>query len=464
LKKIILPVLFFLPLIGVAQLTIKVSSIPENTPMPSNIFIAGNFNNWNPSDDNFRLTNTGGGHYEITFTPNAGVLEFKFTRGSWATVEGTAGGTFIPNRQLNYSGGALSATFSIAGWEDNGGSGNSTASENVRILSDNFEMPQLNRTRRIWVYLPPDYETSDKTYPVLYMQDGQNLFDQTTSFAGEWEIDESLNTLFENGDQGIIVVGIDNGGTHRIDEYAPWVNPQYGGGEGDAYVNFIIETLKPYIDEHYHTKTDRINTGIMGSSLGGLISFYAAIRHQDIFGKAGIFSPSFWFSNEVYTLVEEEGKQSDMKIYLLAGEQESTTMVPNLITMKNTLLEVGFDTSEVRIITHPDGQHSEWYWAREFPDAYRWLFGDIANAARPQPVFQPIKIYPNPAKDTIYLTSNENLLGATAKIYSVDGKLLRETILTSDQKLSVRNLNSGIYILEISRQVRLLSTTLRIKI
>jgi len=120
-RNSLLLALFLTPLLSIAQLTIKVVSIPDNTPMPATIYIAGNFNNWDPGNDNYRLTNTGGEHYEITFTPATGNLEFKFTRGSWATVEGTANGTFIPNRQLNYTGGAQTAELSIAGWEDNGG-------------------------------------------------------------------------------------------------------------------------------------------------------------------------------------------------------------------------------------------------------------------------------------------------------------------------------------------------------
>src|SRR5690606_36165183 len=145
--------------------------------------------------------------------------------------------------------------------------------------------------------LPPDYETSAKYYPVLYMHDGQNLFDVRTSFSGEWKVDEHLDSLFLLGDPGCIVVGIDNGGTNRINEYSPWVNPQYGGGQGDQYIEFLIETLKPYIDQNYRTLPDAEHTGIMGSSMGGLISYYGGLTNQNVFGRIGAFSSSFWFSN-----------------------------------------------------------------------------------------------------------------------------------------------------------------------
>jgi predicted alpha/beta superfamily hydrolase len=127
-------------------------------------------------------------------------------------------------------------------------------------MDENFFMPQLNRSRRIWLYLPPAYETSGLSYPVMYMHDGQNLFDVLTAYSGEWEVDEALNTLASQGHKVPIVVGIDNGGTNRIGEYTPWSNPDYGGGDGDLYIRFIVETLKPYIDQHYRTLSDRSNT------------------------------------------------------------------------------------------------------------------------------------------------------------------------------------------------------------
>lgn len=449
IKRASLFALFFLcSQFAIAQLTIHVNSIPANTPAGDDIYIAGNFNNWNPGDNNYKLTDNGNGTYQIIFTPSIGQAEFKFTRGAWASVEGTTSGTFIPNRVVNYSGGQQSENLTIAGWEGNNGGG-STLADNAYILSDDFEIPQLNRTRRIWIYLPPDYETTDHTYPVMYMQDGQNLFDISTSFSGEWEVDESLNDLFENGDKGIIIVGIDNGGAHRIDEYSPWVNAQYGGGEGAAYVDFIIQNLKPTIDNNFRTKPDRLNTGIMGSSLGGLISFYAAIEHQDVFGKAGVFSPSFWFSNEVFTHVTTTGKQQDMKIYLMGGEQESSSLIQELQTMRTTLLNAGFGESEIELLTHVDGQHSEWYWKREFPDAYLWLFNDVINAVNKASSTKGIKISPNPVEDTLYIQASFVLEGGIANIYSLDGKLLFAYKVSLDGSIGVQNLKNGIYILEI---------------
>lgn len=430
-----------------AQLTINVTSVPANTPMDDDIYIAGNFNGWDPGDSDYKLTDNENGTFSITFTPGTNNLQFKFTRGSWETVEGNAQGQFIPNRTLSYGGGQQTEDVIIAGWEGNGGG--STLADNASILSNDFQIPQLDRTRRIWLYLPPDYETTDKTYPVLYMHDGQNLFDASTSFAGEWEVDESLNELFENGDGGIIVVGIDNGGIHRLDEYSPWINAQYGGGEGDEYVDFIVQTLKPHIDANFRTKPDRDNTGIMGSSMGGLISMYAAVEHQDVFSKAGIFSPSFWFSSQVYSHVENTGKEHDMKFYIMGGALESPTLIQQMEAMETTLLESGFEEAEVLVVTHADGQHSEWYWRREFPDAYSWLFSESINSI---PFISPedeIKVGPNPFSDTLNFSSKLSIDKATLNLYSLQGEKVISKVINLNGTVSLPGLKNGIYVLEI---------------
>ncbi|MEL6943438.1 MAG: alpha/beta hydrolase-fold protein [Bacteroidota bacterium] len=247
----------------------------------------------------------------------------------------------------------------------------------VVILDRDFNMPNLNRTRKVWLYLPRDYYASNKYYPVLYMHDGQNLFDATASFAGEWYVDESLDAIFGAGKESAIVVGIENSrDQNRLNEYSPWQNGQYQlGGEGNLYVDFIVNELKPYIDSIYRTKREREFTGIMGSSMGGLISLYAAIERQDVFGRAGIFSPSLWFTEgKAFEHVSNKGKQRDAKIYLIAGEREGSNAAAETRRMSEALRASGFQNHEIFIETHPDGEHNEAYWAREFPKAYEWLF------------------------------------------------------------------------------------------
>lgn len=441
--------LFALAQSALAQLTINVTSIPANTPDGAQIYIAGNFNGWNPGLSEYTLTPNGNGTYFISILPNVGPVEFKFTRGSWDTVEGNATGGFQENHVYNYTGGIASTDIQILSWEDLGGSNPHTAAENVQIITEDFYMPELNRYRRLWIYLPPDYETSGKDYPVLYMQDGQNLFDSYYSFAGEWEVDETLNTLFEQGDYGVVVVGIDNGGAERINEYSPWINPSYGGGNGDEYAEFLVNTLKPYIDANYRTLPEREHTGVMGSSMGALISFYTGIEYQEVFGKVGVFSPSFWFSDNCYAHVESTGMQEDMRIYLLAGGSEGFTVVPDLLMMYNTLLNNGFSADELFYLVQPDGTHSEWFWAREFEQAYQWLFNGSTVSVTANPAQSSLQVYPNPAKDVIYVELQAPVREARFQMFSLQGQLLINHTVTQSDTIDIATLASGIYLIQV---------------
>lgn len=369
-----------------AQITFNVA-VPYNTPANAEIFLAGTFNTWTNNAPAYKLIRSSDAlssayTYSITISPPVGTIGYKFTRGSWASVEGNATGDYIPDRSFVYAGTPTVLNLTVQTWEDLNAPSHTLAS-NTQILSTNFYMPQLNRSRRIWIHLPIDYLNSTKNYPVIYMHDGQNLFDVATSFSGEWQVDEALNAKMEAGNYGAIVVGIDNGGADRINEYSPWVNAQYGGGQGDEYINFIIETLKPYIDAHFRTLSCREYTGIAGSSMGGLISLYASVARQDVFGRAGIFSPSIWFADtQVFDLVAQTGKQFDMKYYLVGGASEGSSMASYLNQLYNNLLTEGFSTNEVSKLLPADGQHAEWFWAREFPAAYDWLYGNLtANGA-----------------------------------------------------------------------------------
>ena len=427
LLKII--ILYTLPYLyycnAAAQLVISLNTVPENTPPSDNIYITGSFNNWDADNSQYLMNNNGDGSYYIVLDPAPGIVEYKFTRGSWATVEGDENGNFIPNHAVNYNGQQMNVDVAVISWEDLGGnSNNSTATENVTIISESFYMPELERDRRIWIYLPPDYATSNNTYPTLYMHDAQNVFDVTTSFSGEWEVDESLDALFNDGDGGLIVIGIDNGGAERINEYCPWENATYGGGDGAAYINFIVNTLKPHIDENYRTLAGREHTGIMGSSLGGLISLYAAIEHQDVFSKAGIFSPAFWINPEVYDYVNTVGYEDYVKFYFIAGDQEdSGSVVQAMQTMHQSLSEAGFGSNLLQCLNHQDGQHSEWYWKREFPEAYLWLYND-ASSGTGYPAFYNINLYPNPTKQLLYIDVKGLPKDASVQLYSSTGQLL----------------------------------------
>jgi predicted alpha/beta superfamily hydrolase len=250
----------------------------------------------------------------------------------------------------------------------------STAQANVQVLPTPFRIPGLNRERIVRLYLPPDYQRSGRRYPVLYMHDGQNLFDEATAYAGEWGVDEALNALARAGGFGLIVVGIDNAGAERIHELNAWDNPQFGKGEGADYMAFIVEVLKPWIDAHYRTRADRRHTAIMGSSMGGLISSYALSRYPQVFGKAGIFSPAYWLAPQVFADTEAHPPFADTRVYFYAGGSESEDMVPGTKRMAALLVRSGLPAGNLSLNIDPVGRHNEAAWRAEFPRAIAWLF------------------------------------------------------------------------------------------
>ncbi|MFY0673738.1 MAG: T9SS type A sorting domain-containing protein [Bacteroidia bacterium] len=425
-------ILIFTSHISIAQVTIILDKIPENTPKEDPIHIAGDFQGWNPASQDyvFAIDSVTGLHV-LTMYFVEGEIEFKFARGSWDKVESTENGGFRPNREAIVAAGDT-LELEILGWEDldgNGG-GNSTAAANVQILTDSFYIPQLKTYRRVWIYLPPDYNETSHNYPVLYMHDGQNVFDAKTSFAGEWKVDETLNELHAKGDSGIIVVAIDNGGSNRTAEYTPWENTQYGGGDGSEYVDFLVKELVPYINTNYRTLATPRNTGIMGSSLGGLISTYAAVKYPDVFGRVGSFSPAYWINPEIFDLEYKEGSLASTKFYQIAGNKESETMVSNMMKMHDSLKSHGVNTENIESIAKTDGAHSEWFWAREFEDAYLFLFRN-----RPSSLEQPnltsyyFEIFPNPTQSVINIRIAAQERGQiTATLVDVNGKLIAPLI------------------------------------
>ncbi len=203
------------------------------------------------------------------------------------------------------------------------------------------------------------------------MHDGQNLFDTKTSYAGEWNIDETLDSISAQ----VIIIGIENGGEKRTDELTPFKNKKYSGGNADNYLKFIVETLKPFVDKTYKTKSNNKNTGLWGSSLGGLVSFYGAIKYPEVFGKVGCFSPSFWFNRkEIFELMKLT-KTFKTKIYFLCGDNEDDDMVRDLNYME---YQINSKRCECQMLNKKiivkGGKHNEKLWREGFKKAYLWLF------------------------------------------------------------------------------------------
>jgi len=264
----------------------------------------------------------------------------------------------------------------------------------LRILRGLYS-PQLDNARDIVVYLPPSYPTGGHHYPVLYMHDGQNLFDAATSFAGEWYVDETLEGLASQGIEAI-VVGIPNIGSRRYHEYIPFPAPDLPDAQGELYVNFIADTVKPMIDRDFRTLPGRTTTGIMGSSLGGLISLYAFFQRPDTFGLAGVVSPALrWGKGGIFPFVTQAASAPG-KIYMDVGTAEGTGLVSDpqsqrsfaehyvqQVRRMNALLKrKGYRTGETLLYVEEEGAvHHESAWARRLPAALRFLLGQTPVAA-----------------------------------------------------------------------------------
>lgn len=257
----------------------------------------------------------------------------------------------------------------------------STAGDTVRVYTPPLAMAHTGGGRTLRVYLPPGYADSDgRRYPVLYMFDGQNLFDDATSYAGEWGVDEAMDALARERGFEAIVVGIDHGNARRIHELVPYANYRLAPNRGIGFVDDVVEVVKPFVDANYRTLPGRADTAILGSSLGGLSADYAIHRHPGVFGKAGVFSPSYWVSGAPFDIAWRTPLPRDARVYLYMGAREGAESVRKVQGMATTLrAHPGAAAVEVRIVA--DAGHDEAAWREAFPGAVRWLF-ESADAAR----------------------------------------------------------------------------------
>jgi predicted alpha/beta superfamily hydrolase len=251
-----------------------------------------------------------------------------------------------------------------------------TAAAGTFSAIPDFWSPQLNNHRALLVYLPPSYtENPLKRYPVLYMHDGQNLFDaRTSAFGTEWQVDENIDAAVTAGRMDeVIVVGVYNT-ADRIYEYTPCCDATYGGGGAPLYERFLIDTVKPCIDHTFRTLPDKTNTAVMGSSLGGLLSFDLARGNPAVFGKAGCLSSSFWWNNEALTIeVEQSTAHVPVKLYLDAGT--SNDGLPETTRMDHALLADGYvQGGDLDFVTAQGGSHNEASWAARVAVPLQYLF------------------------------------------------------------------------------------------
>jgi len=363
----------------VGQPTLVVSvQVPASTPSGDGIFMTGNqpeLGDWDGRGT--ALTHAGGGRWTTSLSFAIGTtLEYKFTRGDWETVEKDAGGGEIANRTHTISASVETLDGAVASWRDQAPIvAGPPGLDFIRGVSSQF----LGPDRDIVVYLPPGYgESPAARYPVLYMHDGQNLMDPATSaFGVAWEIDDAATTLIEAARiEPLIIVGIYNTGD-RIAEYTPVPDPEYGGGDADAYGRFIVEELKPDIDATYRTRPDAASTGLAGSSLGGLVSMYLGIERSDVFARLGVVSPSVWWADmDIVARVQALEAKLPLRIWLDIGTAEGGgRAVGDTRVLRDALVAEGWVLGEdLRYGEYPGAAHNEAAWAARADDILEALF------------------------------------------------------------------------------------------
>lgn len=355
--------------------------LPADTPAGATIFLAADFNGWSPSHPLSRTIPQADGTHRFVLPPDIDRAEFKVTRGSWDSVECTADGQPTGNRQWNSGSQNGDLHIEVGGWCDLHPGTVSwrprhTITGDVRVIHDVFS-PQLGNMRDILVLLPPGYDdrTSER-YPVMYMHDGQNLFDDVSAYDKEWGIDEISLELAEKEHLRHIVVGIPNMGLSRLHEYSPWEDDfRRSRGLGERYVRFVLQTIKPHIDAQFRTKPGREFTAVAGSSLGGLISLYAGMTRPDKFSFAACLSPSLNVAGGRIMKIAQ-AFHGDTRFWIDYGMHEfggerglSAQMIEAVQECGRLLKSNGVDA---RIVIDPEGEHNESSWRRRFPDVLRW--------------------------------------------------------------------------------------------
>lgn len=261
-----------------------------------------------------------------------------------------------------------------------------TLTGNVRLHKD-FHSQLLNNNRDIIVYLPPGYDAShQRRYPVLYFHDGQNLFDGATSFiAGqEWRVDETAQALITARKiEPLIMVGLNNTGKERIEEYTPVQDPRYKvGGRADLYGRMLVEEVKPFIDREYRTLKNAKHTGLGGSSLGGLVSLYLGLKYANVFSRLAVVSPSvFWGDKFIVHYVEALPRKPNARIWLDIGTKEGRNpaeaeeTVTNARLLESALIKKGWKLgADLKYLEAPEAEHNEAAWAARVGPMLEFLF------------------------------------------------------------------------------------------
>ncbi len=370
------------------SLTLKLYQVPENTAAQDRIYAAGTFNQWNPADPNavFQRDEQGVLSLTLSLPDSQKQLAFKVTRGSWATVERDDEGRDLSNREVPISAANVTKALKVSSWADQPVPQNGTRSGRIEVLD--FVTKAMG-TRKVWIYLPPQYELAERTYPVLYMYDAQNLFDRrSTAFGQEWNVDESLQEIyFEENQSALIVVAIDNsnrrGCEYNVFQEDPHPYCSDGSASGQALNEAIIQELKPWIDQRYRTRPEREATAVMGSSMGGQMALALGLRYPDRVSRVFALSPSYqnqlrnpfrmpeWIrllnASPTLTVYQDMGDAEVIR------ELNAGNLIANMRAVQTALSSQGFPPAQNEAEVIAGGIHNEKAWSARFKKLARRL-------------------------------------------------------------------------------------------
>jgi predicted alpha/beta superfamily hydrolase len=370
-------------------LEIVVFRAPGNTPSGGAVFAAGTFNGWTPGDPGARLVTGANGTLTarvVGLAPGQRV-EFKFTRGTWATVERDDRGADIANRAVTFDPAHPVVALFIERWADLPAPA-STRSGEIRVLRD-VVIPQLGRTRNVWVYLPPGYAASSERFPVAYMFDGQNLFDaRASAFGQEWQVDEALEALhYEGRLPGLIVVGVENSSARGC-EYNVFTGDPHpacadGSALGDRTVAFLVDTLKPRIDREFRTRPGRDDTAVAGSSMGGSMAVRAGFAHPEVFSGVAALSPSYQNVRSspvgMPAYVASRRPPTPFRFHQDIGSAEQIREIgpdvlrSNMMAVRDAAQAAGVADAMQRAVVVDGATHDEARWSARIGEVLAWL-------------------------------------------------------------------------------------------
>ncbi len=361
-------------IIAQENITVEFLVLCDSLPSDSEIYVTGNdklIGNWQPDFSKLERMHKGKWGRKFNF-PEGKMLEYKITRGSWGNEALNDDKTIPSNHKLKLTTDTTIVT-RIKFWADQIERNIQGQITGIVKYHSNIKADGISQ-RKVIIWLPPYYFLeSEKRYPVLYMHDGQNLFDPYTStFNTDWQLDETADSLIRQKlIEDIIIVGIYNT-VDRRSEYSE-------NDTGYAYINFIINYLKPFVDKNYRTLTQRENTAVGGSSMGGLISFIITWEFSDVFSKAICMSPAFLYKRFDYVDNVEAyiGDKKNIQIYIdNGGDEIDSTLQPGidemLSALKDKRLIVGED---IYWLKEKEAKHNEAAWADRVWRALIFHFG-----------------------------------------------------------------------------------------